>query len=112
MNVLWQLSGVYGRGDNSQGVLIDNLPRAIDAGCAVVTRDGVTFVIDPDGTREPVLCGDIIGLRDADGFPTTGRCGIPVVADRGACEAHAEERDAYLLSTALLTRSEDPDYIR
>jgi hypothetical protein len=90
-------SGCYGQ-DWATGILVDVLDRALAAGLVARTMpaSGRVYLTGARGGRcLPVVCGDIIEIWTEDGR-MDGRCGLPIVADRGACAAHADERDAWL----------------
>jgi hypothetical protein len=88
-------TGAYGP-DWVRGILIDDLDRAVEAGAVARRTDsGATWVVLGKSPAVRVVCGDLVPVQTEDGT-IDGRCGAPVVGDRGACTLHAEERDAYL----------------
>lgn len=91
---IYDFTGLYGQ-DWNQGVLIDNLNRAEAAGMKVHTMAIRQYVTGPDGGASfPVVCGDIIAVWTEDGR-MDGRCGLPIVPGRGACEGHADQQEAW-----------------
>lgn len=92
--------GCYGRYFDKVGILAEHVARAQENGFRVhEAANGGTWVVAPDGTTARVVCGDFVETVDSEGFRGYGRCGRNVAYDRGACEAHADERDDYLAST-------------
>jgi hypothetical protein len=90
-------SGTYGVEWNT-AILVDVLDRAVAAGLVLRTMpaSGRQYLTGPQGGRAlPVVCGDIIEVWTEDGR-MDGRCGLPVLAGLGACEGHAQEREAWL----------------
>lgn len=88
----------YGQ-DWRPGILIDHIDLVAPLGGRVHrTASGSTWVTYGKAAAVRVVCGDLIHIWTEDGR-MDGRCGLPVVGDRGACAAHADERDAFLASS-------------
>lgn len=92
----YDLTGCYGQ-DWKQGLLVDHVMEAEHNGFRVVTLTRTRRLVCEDGKTFPVVCGDLIAVRTEDGM-IDGRCGL-VANLEGACDAHAEERAAFLAST-------------
>jgi hypothetical protein len=77
-----------------RSLLIDHTDLFETAGGTIRVGKHSTWAVLPGGEAVPVVCGDLVPVRTEDG-PSDARCGCNVVGDRGACEGHADERDAY-----------------
>lgn len=96
MDTLYRISGLYGRHSDRTGVLVDALPQVAAAPDLRVVRTAHReYVVDHKGHALPVVCGDIVETVDSEGFRGDGRCGIQVAKGRGACDFHADEREAW-----------------
>lgn len=89
-----QFVGAYGP-SYREGVLIDNLEAFVTAGGSVRVGKHGTWASLPGAAAIPVVCGDIVRIDTEDG-PSDGRCGRNLDGERGACPAHADERDTWM----------------
>jgi hypothetical protein len=87
------LTGVYGRGPFRQGILSDHVSIAVEAGMELRTGTDGDYVKDADGETALILCGEIVEVITEDGR-SDGRCGLPVLPNQWACEAHWFDWDA------------------
>lgn len=101
MTFIYDVTGGYGP-DWRRGVLVDDLARATALGLAVRTLTRTQWVVSDDpaenGLACPVVCGHLVWVYTEDGR-MDGRCGVPAVPGRGACDGHADERDEYQAMT-------------
>ena len=81
------------------GLLVDHLAEAEASGVTIRrTAGGGLWAYAPGRSAVRVVCGDLVWIWTEDGR-MDGRCGQPALADLGACEAHAADREAYLAQT-------------
>ena len=89
-----QFVGGYGPAWRT-GVLIDHTDSFVAAGGRLRVGRNATWAVLPTGRAIPVVCGEIVRIDTEDG-PMSGRCGLNVFRDLGACDAHAEERQGWM----------------
>ena len=89
-----QFIGSYGPTYRSS-LVIDHTNLFEAAGGTIHVGLHATWAMVPGWQAFPVVCGEIVWIDTEDGR-TDGRCGINVDGDKGACAAHAEERDAFM----------------
>jgi len=99
---LEEVTGLYGRYSDREGVLIDRTDRLAPTLRGPAAANGAAWVVEaPTGATARVLCGEIVETIDIEGFRGDGRCGLPVTWAEGACPAHAAERAAWRAEEAL-----------
>ena len=87
--------GWYGQHTFRTSLLIDHVDLFEAAGGTIRVGRHSTWAVLPTGLACPVVCGEIIQIDTEDG-PESGRCGLNVRGEEGACERHAEERQGWL----------------
>jgi hypothetical protein len=87
------LTGVYGRGPFTTGIISEHVDLALRAGFTLHTGVDGDYLKDAEGDTALVLCSELIEVVTEDGRES-GRCGIPVIPDQWACEGHWFDMDA------------------
>lgn len=93
----YDLTAGYGR-NWRQALLSDHVGIAEELGYRVVTLSASRRLVCEDGYTFPVVCSEFIEVRDEDGYPVSGRCGIVAGLD-GFCDGHREEHAGWVAQT-------------